>query len=194
MNDADDRGRRARRQTGLSTAIQKARDRQRVSIGAAPRLQPDLPRQARKPKACCTARPIAPVAIGGTAPVHTTFQKDVMGLRLKWPISWAARDPAAIACRTRRGQHYERKNRNRSPTCRSEIEPAFTPEEREAIVRGAKAALAWRPRERPTTTPKLDPVAKRRKEADEQGRDRAELERDRREQRQQQRQQQRVAI
>ena len=36
-----------RRLACLSTAIQKARDRQRVGIGAAPRLQPYVHRQAR---------------------------------------------------------------------------------------------------------------------------------------------------
>jgi len=39
----------------------------------------------------------APVPVGGTAPVHALFQKDVFGLRLRWPISWAVRDPAAVA-------------------------------------------------------------------------------------------------
>jgi hypothetical protein len=39
----------------------------------------------------------APVPIGTTPPVYTAFQKDILGLRLKWPIAWAVRDPAAVA-------------------------------------------------------------------------------------------------
>jgi hypothetical protein len=39
----------------------------------------------------------APVEVGSTAPLHAAFQKDVLGLRLKWPISWARRDDQAIA-------------------------------------------------------------------------------------------------
>jgi hypothetical protein len=39
----------------------------------------------------------APVPIGSTPTVYAAFQKDIIGLRLRWPISWAVRDPGAIA-------------------------------------------------------------------------------------------------
>ena len=39
------------------------------------------------------------IATGGTmpSPVTATFQSDKVGIRLRWPISWALRDPNAIA-------------------------------------------------------------------------------------------------
>jgi hypothetical protein len=39
----------------------------------------------------------APVPIGSTPVVRTAFQTDTIGLRLRWPIAWSVRDPAAIA-------------------------------------------------------------------------------------------------
>jgi hypothetical protein len=42
----------------------------------------------------------APGAIMTGGSVRANFQTDTTGLRLRWPISWAVRDPGAIACIT----------------------------------------------------------------------------------------------
>ena len=42
------------------------------------------------------ADPASPT-IDGVTPVGSTFQTDSVGLRLRWPISWALRDPRGVA-------------------------------------------------------------------------------------------------
>jgi hypothetical protein len=48
-------------------------------------------------KAASVVMDTAPGAIMSGGPVHAMFQTDTTGLRLRWPISWAVRDPGAIA-------------------------------------------------------------------------------------------------
>jgi hypothetical protein len=48
-------------------------------------------------KAASVVMDTSPGAIMAGGAVHASFQTDTTGLRLRWPISWAVRDPGAIA-------------------------------------------------------------------------------------------------
>jgi hypothetical protein len=75
------------------TVIAVARPALVTALGATPQID--------ESKAATLHTDTAPQAIasGGTmpSPVTVTFQTDKIALRLRWPISWALRDPNAIA-------------------------------------------------------------------------------------------------
>jgi hypothetical protein len=54
---------------------------------------------ARQETGIHMADPASP-AIDGATPVGSTFQTDSVALRLRWPISWALRDPRGVAWMT----------------------------------------------------------------------------------------------
>jgi hypothetical protein len=84
-----------RRQACLSTAIQKARDRQRIGTGAAPRLQPDLHRQARSQRRDPVASRRLPARPGPGCPTGATSGASGSNRRAKADGSAGCRVTAA---------------------------------------------------------------------------------------------------